>query len=381
MSFTYCRILSIAPYRVLPASSGGHWAVVSLHDSLGQLCEDHVVGTVDNGSDTGYSFVLHRIFPAAPRRYLPTAGLRKVRGIAMRYDVTHIICEHPYMAPLAIALSKSLKIPWILRSHNIEALRFRQLGKPWWRLLRVYERYAMKSAHAILFITQEDYNQALEEYDLLPEKCHIAPFGTNLKAPPNGQQNARMEVAERMNLNPALPWIYFLGVFSYGPNADAAEYLICQLFPKMREAGLNFELIIAGKGLPAHLQALSAAGGRGLHYAGFVEDLDTFIKACDIMVNPLSSGGGIKTKAIEALAYNKIVVSTEHGAAGIHQEMCGTNLAVVPDGDLPAFTKAVSEAMEREPQLPEAFYQHYNWEAIGRHVLEIMKRTEFDGRR
>src|SRR5262245_4346305 len=100
MSAIACRILSIAPYRVLPASSGGHWAVVSRHDTLGRFCEDHLVSTQDNGSDLNYSFVLHRVFPAAPRRYFPMAGLRKVRGIALRYDVTHIICEHPYMAPL-----------------------------------------------------------------------------------------------------------------------------------------------------------------------------------------------------------------------------------------------------------------------------------------
>jgi glycosyltransferase involved in cell wall biosynthesis len=335
------------------------------------------VGTQDNGSDLGFNFVLHRVFPPSMRRYLPWAGLRKVKGIALRYDVSHIICEHPYMAPLAIALSKALKVPWILRSHNIEALRFKQLGKPWWRLLHVYEGYAMRSAHAILFITQEDYDLGIEEYDLAPDKCHIAPFGTNLKEIPGGREEARRVIAERLNLDERVPWIYFLGVFNYGPNADAAEHLICQLFPKMREAGMDFELIIAGKGLPSHLQALVAAGGRGLHYAGFVEDLDSFIRACDIMVNPLASGGGIKTKAIEALAYNKIVVSTEHGAAGIHREYCGTNLIVVPDGDTPAFLKGVAQAMERKAELPEAFYQHYNWEAIGKHVLEIMRATEY----
>lgn len=381
MPHTTCRLLSIAPYRVLPATTGGHWAVVNLHDTLGRICEDHVLGTSDNESDLGYSFVLHRIFPAGMRRYLPFYGLRKARGIARRYDITHIICEHPYMAPLADALSKALKVPWMLRSHNIEALRFKQLGKPWWRLLHMYERYAMRSAHAILFITQEDYATAMSEYDLRPEKCHLTPFGTNLKAIPTGRAAARREIAERMNLDPDVPWIYFLGVYSYAPNVEAAEHLIRNVFPLMRKAGLNFEMIIAGKGLPPHLQAMVTAAGRGLRYAGFVDDLDTFLKACDIMANPLATGGGVKTKAIEALAYNKIVVSTEHGASGIVTEYCGNNLIIVPDGDWIAFTQAISRAMLSKPQIPEAFYEHYNWDSIGRHVQGIMQLTKFDGPR
>src|SRR6187399_1595759 len=117
MSVPTCRFLSIAPYRVLPPTTGGHWAVVSLHDTLGRLCEDHLLGTVDNGSDDGYSFILHPIFPGSFRRYLPWFGLKRAVGIGRRYDATHIICEHPYMAPLAIALSQRLRIPWVLRSH------------------------------------------------------------------------------------------------------------------------------------------------------------------------------------------------------------------------------------------------------------------------
>src|SRR6478672_6227273 len=102
MTTSACRMLSIAPYRVLPPTTGGHWGIVSMHEALGHLCQDHLLGTSDNGSDTGYSFQLHKIFPPYLRRYLPFYGLREAIAIGKRYDVTHIFCDHPYMAPLAM---------------------------------------------------------------------------------------------------------------------------------------------------------------------------------------------------------------------------------------------------------------------------------------
>jgi glycosyltransferase involved in cell wall biosynthesis len=369
-----CRILSIAPYRVLPPSTGGHWAVVSLHDTLGGICQDHMLGTSDNGSDEPYSFILHKIFPASVRRYLPMYGLRAAAGIGKRYDATHILCEHPYMAPLAIALSHRLRIPWALRSHNIEAERFRHLGKRWWRLLYIFERYAMRAADAIFFITPEDCSYAIAEYELRHEKCHLAPYGTVLQEQPAGREAARRVVAEQLSLDMSIPWLYFLGVHTYRPNADAVRHILGEIHPRLEAQGIRCEIIIGGKGLPPELQE-SVSRVERLHYAGFIEDLDTFLKACDVMLNPLSTGGGIKTKAVEALAYNKMVISTCNGAAGILQEVCGHNLIIAPDGDWDAFAGGIARAVHQAPDIPEAFYRHYNWDAIGQHVVQVLGET------
>lgn len=374
MPWRSCRLLSIAPYPVLPATTGGHWAIVALHQALGKLCQDHLLGTSDNGSADDYSFELHRIFPATPHRYIPAFGLRKAIGIARRYDATHIVCEHPYMAPLAIGLSRRLKLPWALRCHNIEADRFRQLGKWWWRILRMYERIAMRAADVIFFITPEDCARAMELYQLDEAKCQLAPYGTPLNAAPAPQSADKAKLAASMGLDASIPWLYFLGVQSYAPNAQAVGFILNEIHPRLQAAGLRCEILIAGKGLPEALKT-QAAAARGVHALGFVEDLDAFLNACDVMLNPMLSGGGIKTKAVEALAYNKIVVSTENGAAGLLPEHCGSNLLIVPDGDWDAFAATVQQAAERHPEIPQAFYDYYNWEAIARHVLQTLVTT------
>jgi glycosyltransferase involved in cell wall biosynthesis len=362
------RLLSLAPYRVLPATTGGHWGIVSMHDALGKLCQDHVLGVMDNGSAESYAFEMHKVFYSSWHRYIPQQGLSVALGIAKRYDATHIFCDHPYMAPLAISLSRKLRIPWVLRSHNIEAARFRHLGKWWWRIFRWYEQLAMKSAHAIFFITPEDCEQAVAQYELRPDKCFLAPYGTNLSAPPEGHEAARKVISSQLHLNESVPWLYFLGVHSYPPNAQAVAHILKEMLPRLKEASVQCEIIIAGKGLPQDLQD-AISGREGICYAGFIEDLDTFLKSCDIMLNPLTTGGGIKTKAVEALAYNKVVVSTLNGAAGILPEICGGNLIVTADGDWDAYTEAVIDGIKRKPDIPAAFYEGYNWDAIARFVL------------
>jgi glycosyltransferase involved in cell wall biosynthesis len=281
------------------------------------------------------------------------------------------------MAPLAIAASRRLRIPWVLRSQNIEATRFRNLKKRWWRIFREYEKYAMRSADSIFFITQEDRSYAISAYNLRPSKCHLAPFGTALSTPPGGHDDSRTKVAMELSLDPAIPWLYFLGVQHYAPNAEAVSHILNQVYPRLKAAGTACHIIIAGKGLPKSLQDAIAATNGDVRYTGFVNDLDTFIKACDIMLNPLTTGGGIKTKAIEALAYNKIVVSTVNGAAGILPEFCGDNLLIAQDHDWDAYTSRVMTALGAAPEIPAGFYTYYNWDNIARHVATVMSELQY----
>ena len=150
MAESKISILSIAPYKFLPAHSGGHKGIAMFHHYLGMLCNDHIVSTVDN-EENNFSFRLHKVFPSTSHRYLPRHSLQKIKKIALENNCTHIICEHPYMSFTAIALSNKLGIPWFSHSHNIESVRFKSLNKPWWRLLHKYERYAMRKANGVFF--------------------------------------------------------------------------------------------------------------------------------------------------------------------------------------------------------------------------------------
>lgn len=106
-------------------------------------------------------------------------------------------------------------------------------------------------------------------------------------------------------------------------------------------------------------------------YLGFVDDIDRYTKAADLLLNPVQSGGGIKTKMIEALAMNTAVVSVKTGAAGVAAELCGNKLTIVPDNDWPQFTKTIITALQEPDSItPPSFYKTFSWRYIVEKVVQ-----------
>lgn len=374
MPATDIRLISIVPHRLLPLRNGGQQAIAKLHHYIGQLCQDDVITTTDS-ADSSFAFHLHKLLPQGRIRYLQYPGFSKVMQVAKKNRSTHIICEHPYMIFTAIALSKKLGIPWFLRSHNIESERYRSFGKAFWPALRMYEQYAMQTADGILFITPEDLQWAIANFKLPVAKCHNVPFGTDMQAIPKGHHQAKEQVAAELGISKDVPWLYFLGALDYSPNEAAVKYILEEIQPRIDKAGTAYKIIIAGDGLSSALQE-QIKERKNIHYAGFVNDLDMFLKACNIMLNPLLKGGGVKTKAIEALGYNKTVISSASGAAGILQSVCGNKLQVLPDNDWDGFTQAVIATMNNTEDIPQQFYDTYYHGNIAKKVVTILENTK-----
>lgn len=369
------NILSIVPYSILPAQSGGKLTIRELHNYLGKICIDNVAGTEDNEDNTQYSFRLHKVLPASKLRYLPYSNTGKLFKLAKENNVRYVHTEHHYMGYTAMAVAKKLGVPWFIRSHNIESERFRSIGKSWWPVMRWFEQSMMQKANGIFFITKEDADWAIKNYGIASAKCHIIPHGTPLATKPASNPNAKAEIAKSLDIPTDVPWLYFLGALDYQPNNEALTHIINDIIPRLYAKGFKYQLLIAGKGLSAELAAQINAADN-ISYMGFVPVLDTFLNACDIMLNPVMTGGGIKTKAVEALGYNNIVISSQAGAAGLIPTACGSNLQIVPDYDWDAFANAVIIAANMHPSIPDSFYDTYNWDKIAAKVLAIMQSTK-----
>jgi glycosyltransferase involved in cell wall biosynthesis len=366
------NLLSIAPYRFLPPANGGHLGIAMMHDHLGRLCEDHVATTSDNGVSTQWSFQTHPVLGTGAGRYIPFRQHNALKRLALKYDATAVFCEHPYMAATAHALASTLGIPFYLRSHNIESERFKTFGKRWWPALAAYEGWAMRHADGVFFVTPEDAAWAAGRWRLNKAHLHVAPYGTPIERAPEGHEVAKQELAQAWNLRGDVPWFYFLGALDYEPNVQALHYIIYEIIPRLQQSGQPFEVLVAGKGLSSlDAQRIASVGA---YYTGFLPDLDQFLIACDVMLNPVILGGGIKTKAVEALAFGKRVVSVHSGAAGLIREACGDALTVVADGDWNGFASATLQAAGSPAKAPHQFYNTYYWGAVAKNVLEIIQR-------
>jgi glycosyltransferase involved in cell wall biosynthesis len=111
------------------------------------------------------------------------------------------------------------------------------------------------------------------------------------------------------------PTLLFLGSYGYEPNLRAAEFLIRQVWPRVRSRIPAARLILAGNhperiaGYRSHLP--------GVEFTGFVDDLGALYGRSRVVCAPLLSGGGTRIKILEAVAYGRPVVATPIGAEGL----------------------------------------------------------------
>jgi glycosyltransferase involved in cell wall biosynthesis len=114
--------------------------------------------------------------------------------------------------------------------------------------------------------------------------------------------------------------LLFVANLGYFPNADAAEGLIGEVLPALRErGGHNIHLDIVGPGASAGMrhQAKTSVNCR-IAIPGEVESVSPWYAQADVAVVPLRAGGGTRIKILEAFAYGVPVVSTQLGAEGLN---------------------------------------------------------------
>ncbi len=111
------------------------------------------------------------------------------------------------------------------------------------------------------------------------------------------------------------------------------------------------------RSLPEEMNSLKEYADKNIIFAGFVPDIETYFKAADIFLNPVQSGGGIKTKMVEAIAYGTTVIATKTGAAGIDVSVCGNKLIIIPDNDWDGFSKAILDNADNTSTTPQLILQ------------------------
>lgn len=109
--------------------------------------------------------------------------------------------------------------------------------------------------------------------------------------------------------------VLFLGGLRYGPNAEAARFIVSSLAPLLAGAGLS--AAIAG-GNAADLSITPVPPS--VRFLGRVNDPRPAYQDSFAMIVPLSSGSGTRLKVLESFAYGRPVVSTGKGVEGLEVE-------------------------------------------------------------
>jgi len=367
------KILAIAPYPYLPFFSGGQKFIAQFLENMACETELTVISVETNDPQLISNYRLLPWLKKSFTRYLHPGLVGKISTEVKNGDYDAVIWEHPYYAWLAWLVRKKTGVPFVIHTHNIEYQRFRSMGKWWWPVLKRYERWAFRQADQLFFITPEDKSFAIKEWQVDEHKCIDLPFAVNINTPPADKAECRVAVAATHGIQPGEKIIFFNGLLSYQPNYEALLAILEKINPVLlEEKGFAYKLIVCGKGLPDQLNKLQAYAGRNILYAGFVDDIEIYFKAADLFLNPVQSGGGIKTKMVEAIAYGTTVIATETGATGINKEVCGNKLITVADNDWTGFAKAVIANRDNQSPTPPAYYDYYDWKKVARRIAAAL---------
>ena len=109
--------------------------------------------------------------------------------------------------------------------------------------------------------------------------------------------------------------ILFSGKMSYHANVTAAQYLLDEIFPRVRQQVPNARIIIAGKDPPANLVARHSDF---IEITGTVDDLRPYFARATVACAPILYGAGIQNKILEAMAMGTAVVTTSKALDGIN---------------------------------------------------------------
>lgn len=369
------KVLSLVSYKFLPPDMGGQKGIGFFNRYLGKHLDLRCVTTRDNSPAASEGYPVMPVLSNSKLRYLNPFYIFKLRRIVREYQITHLIIEHPYYGWLGLALKWLCHVKLIVHSHNIESLRFKSMGNWWWGILWNYEKYVHRNAHFSFFIHDDDRNYAIEHFKLDPGKCETITYGFEHSSIPSAAEKsaARKMICQAHKIDETEKVLLFNGTLGYKPNLEALNVILEKINPLLLvEKGFRYKIIICGNKLPAAYNGLFQYKEKNIIYAGFVEDINQYFKGADIFINPVTEGGGIKTKLVESLGYNLSVVSTDTGAIGIPVNATGGKMKLVADNDWVAFAGEVTRT-NTGLNTPQDFYDHFYWGNIAAKAAAVLK--------
>lgn len=240
--------------------------------------------------------------PAMARRAPPMLAVDVAATLAGGAPV-HV--ARSYLAPLGVALAERLGSPWVsLDLDDDDEELARALGDPaeadaYARLVRTFGPLFGGVALA-----------APAEADAVGTRHGLTTTVVpNAVHPPAGRPRRPDRFAGPVS-------VLLVGNLTYRPNAEAARRLVDDVLPRLRArlGDRPVRLTLVGAAAPA-VRALDDPPA--VRVTGFVPDLAAHYAGADVVVAPITDGGGTRIKLLEAFSHGLPVVTTATGAAGL----------------------------------------------------------------
>lgn len=133
----------------------------------------------------------------------------------------------------------------------------------------------------------------------------------------------------------------FIGSMYWKPNYKSIEYFIENIWNEIITQIPDFEFYIIGKELPGEIEK-KIENIKGIHYLGFVEDIEPYFKNCMMYISPIIEGTGTNIKILEAIENGIPIVCTKKSIRGFEDFLKdGKNIFIVKNNK--DFVKKISK--------------------------------------
>jgi glycosyltransferase involved in cell wall biosynthesis len=230
----------------------------------------------------------------------------------IQYEGTYVAWYNEWLASEELIPAGTVGV---LRAHNIEYVIWERLAAGERNLLkrlyigdiasrmRRFEKEYLQYFDAVAAITPEDIAR-LQELGC-PEPIALIPAAVELAA-----------FQPDPTVRPRPRTVFMIGSLNWLPNLEGLDWLLREVWPALHAELPELELHVAGVAPPGHLTS-RPKGQDNVFIHGFVDSAAAFMRAHDLMLVPLLSGGGMRVKIIEGMALGKAILSTGIGAEGI----------------------------------------------------------------
>jgi glycosyltransferase involved in cell wall biosynthesis len=286
------------------------------------------------------------------------AVLQRRRPDLVHFDSLDLYRWLPDLPPVPIACTH----------HNLESelLRLYTIGlKP--ALLRRYVRMQADRVEGVerRFCPRLAVNVMVSDVDARRLRA-IAP-GAATVVVPNGTDT---DYFQPTGAAPVAGRVAFVGPTYSHPNRDAVEFLLQDIWPRVRTMDGSATLHLVGRG--ADLDQARYAAEPGVSPLGHVHDVRPAVAAAACCVVPIRIGGGTRLKILDAWAMGKAVVSTSIGCEGL-DAVDGENILVrdTPDAFACAVIEVLRDATLRsrlERNARQTAIETYSWSVVGQRL-------------
>jgi len=293
-----------------------------------------------------------------------------------KYNPSLILISQPwgvFSTYLVVKKIFRLNSPILQDSHNVESEYAKIIVKdtniP--RVIKLFysitigfiEKLSLNHADYILAISYENKKTFIEKYGAISEKIAVIPPLINVE---------KILKTENSKKNKNQVRAVFHGIYRTVQNREAIDIIKNKLTRKFRKYK-NFRFILFGKGVPK-------MNNGTLISLGFVEDIYSVLRECDIAIVPLISGEGVKLKMLDYMCVGLPIVTTKKGAEGL--DLVNGKHAIIVDDVNEEFIKAIEYLIENPKIRKKLGYnarkiaeKKYEWKTIGSKL--VMTITEF----